>query len=175
MPLAVTHVILTIVAIDIVRDYVLKKKFPMYFVLIGGIAGLLPDADLPLSWLLGAFGIDAPIHRVYTHSLLFPFLFLIAAYAFYKINNSKHKIGKIGFDNRHLSLLFAMISAGWFIHVLLDCSFMGSEAISFIPVISTISFCPHIFNSDAAIGLDAVILLGWLIHEQVRHKIKDYI
>lgn len=175
MPFAVTHVIITIVLIDLVRDYLLKKKFPTYFVLIGGIAGLLPDIDLPISWFLGSFGINAPVHRVYTHSLLFPLLFFVAAYAFYKIKNKKHEIGKIKFDNKHVSLFFAMLSAGWFLHVVLDCSFMGSEAISFIPLISTIKFCPHIFNSDFAVGLDAVILLLWLIHEEVRHKIRDFI
>ena len=35
MPLAVTHVILKIVLIDLYRDYFSKLKFPTFFVLIG--------------------------------------------------------------------------------------------------------------------------------------------
>ena len=39
MPYAVAHVILTIVIADIYRDYFAKKKFPMIYVFIAGIAG----------------------------------------------------------------------------------------------------------------------------------------
>ena len=52
MPYAVAHVILTIVIADIYRDYFAKKRFPMIYVLIVGIAGLIPDLDIPASWLL---------------------------------------------------------------------------------------------------------------------------
>ena len=40
MPLAVTHVLLTIIAIDIFRDYIIKKKrlIPLNFLFIGGLA-----------------------------------------------------------------------------------------------------------------------------------------
>lgn len=49
MPLAVTHVLLTIIAVDLFRDYFLKNKryFTIHTVFIAGIAGLLPDMDLP--------------------------------------------------------------------------------------------------------------------------------
>jgi hypothetical protein len=44
MPLAVTHVLLTIIAIDIFRHAFKKKELiPLGYLLIGGIAGLLPD------------------------------------------------------------------------------------------------------------------------------------
>ena len=51
MPYAVAHVILTIVIADIYRDYFAKKRFPMVYVLIAGIAGLIPDADILVSWI----------------------------------------------------------------------------------------------------------------------------
>ena len=72
MPYAVAHVILTIVVADIYRDYFAKKKFPMIYVLIAGIAGLLPDADIPAGWIFNSiFGADYSFHRIYTHSLIY--------------------------------------------------------------------------------------------------------
>ena len=48
MALALTHVLLVIVLLDLFRHYVLsKKKFPRYLLVVGGIAGLLPDIDVP--------------------------------------------------------------------------------------------------------------------------------
>ena len=47
MPFAATHVLLTIIVIDPYRDYICKNKslFSLHTVLIGGIAGLLPDIE----------------------------------------------------------------------------------------------------------------------------------
>ena len=52
MPYAVTHVIFALVIADVIRDYVVrdKKKFPLHYVLIAGIAGLLPDIDILFDW-----------------------------------------------------------------------------------------------------------------------------
>ncbi|MBM3230000.1 hypothetical protein FJZ26_06215, partial [Candidatus Parvarchaeota archaeon] len=72
MPYAVTHVILTIVAADLYRDYFARRKFSTWYVLIAGIAGLLPDMDLPASWFANLFlGTSYNFHRLYTHSLLY--------------------------------------------------------------------------------------------------------
>ena len=52
MALAVTHVLLTIIVLDLLRHYVFdKKKFPRYLVVIGGIAGLVPDIDILFNWI----------------------------------------------------------------------------------------------------------------------------
>ena len=47
MPYAVTHILIALIVADVIRDYVVKnkKKFTLHYVLIAGIAGLLPDAD----------------------------------------------------------------------------------------------------------------------------------
>ena len=57
MPFAVTHVISSIILVDLYRDYVAKHKkyFTLHTVFIAGLAGLLPDIDLPLNWLLNFF------------------------------------------------------------------------------------------------------------------------
>ena len=54
MPLAVTHVLLTIIMVDLYRDYITKHKgyFTLHTVFIAGFAGLLPDIDIPLNWIL---------------------------------------------------------------------------------------------------------------------------
>jgi membrane-bound metal-dependent hydrolase YbcI (DUF457 family) len=84
MGYAVTHVIIAIVLIDLYRDYIAKKKFSIWFVLIGGVAGLLPDLDLPIQWIANALiGETYYLHRVVTHSLFFVGVFLLLALPFY--------------------------------------------------------------------------------------------
>ena len=83
MPLAVTHVLLTIMIVDLYRDYVAKHKkyFTLHTVFIAGFAGLLPDIDIPLNWVLNIFGAGI-IHGTITHTPLFAFIFLIPAFVF---------------------------------------------------------------------------------------------
>ena len=79
MALAVTHVILTIVILDLFRHYVFKKsKFPRYWLVIGGIAGLFPDIDIPLGEVrvsenrgsAGHKGIDSIIQALGTKNFI---------------------------------------------------------------------------------------------------------
>ena len=81
MPYAVAHVILTIVIADIYRDYIAKKRFPMIFVFIAGVAGLLPDMDIPTGWAFNLiFKTNYNFHRIYTHSLLYAIAFFFYCY-----------------------------------------------------------------------------------------------
>ena len=163
MALAVTHIILTIITLDFFRHYVFKKdKFPRYLLVIGGIAGLLPDIDIPFSWIYNFFtNSQASFHGLYTHSLFFPIIFLtIGGILHYKKNLIWAKI-------------FYVISAGFFAHLLLDCAFGGYK--SFIwPLTSIGSSCPKWDSSPYASGIDAIILVAWLIHEELHKKIRDY-
>ena len=175
MAYAVTHVIIAIVLIDLYRDYIAKKKFSTWFVLIGGIAGLLPDIDVPLQWMTAAFvGEAVTLHRIATHSLVFVAI-LIAVSLFFHLQKHK-KLGifnkKIPYEN--IALLFAVIAAGWFTHIALDCSVAGDYNLTLFPSIP-LGFCPHPFSGDALLGLDAIILVLWLIHEEWARKIKDFI
>ncbi len=171
MPLAVTHVILTIVLVDLYRHYVAKNSFSRVHVLIAGIAGLLPDADIPLSWFVSLFT-EVPIwlHRTYTHAVIWAILFAFIA----TIIHFSNKKSYFAFAKKQATLFFIMIAVGWFMHVLLDCSLSGSETISFIPIVWNFSFCPRWLSNEVLAGLDATILLLWLIHEEVKHKIRDY-
>ncbi|HIH15090.1 MAG TPA: hypothetical protein HA360_01010 [Nanoarchaeota archaeon] len=75
MPFAVTHILTSLFCVDFYRKKVIKRKdFPLWLVLIGGLAGLLPDSDYALYWILKPFLDIQPtdIHGLYTHTLLIP-------------------------------------------------------------------------------------------------------
>ena len=55
MPQAVTHVLIPIILLSIFRHIYQKKtgkKFHLQYVLIGGLAGVIPDIDIPIFWVL---------------------------------------------------------------------------------------------------------------------------
>jgi membrane-bound metal-dependent hydrolase YbcI (DUF457 family) len=175
MGYAVTHVIIAIVLIDLYRDYIAKKKFSTWFVLIGGIAGLLPDLDLPLQWIANAvIGETYYLHRVVTHSLFFVGMFLLLAIPFYLHRNLEMKLlnWKIPFE--FIAIFFTVVACGWLTHIALDCALAGDFSLTWFPG-HPLGFCPQPFSSDTLIGLDAVILILWLIHEEWAKKIKDFI
>ena len=165
MALAVTHVILTIVVLDLFRHYVFgKKKFPRYWLVIGGIAGLLPDIDLPLQWLVNLFTPEhLTLHGVFTHSIFYVILILIVGIYFHAEKN--HKWAGIMY----------VIAFGWFFHLLLDFLYCNSYAY-FWPLVFKFNWCPELLNfSHYKTGIDALILVAWLVHEEVHKMIKDYI
>src|SRR3989338_2992064 len=90
MPQAVMHILLAIIVLDLFRDYMVKnkKEVPLSFIFIGGIAGLLPDIDIPLFWLVNNFlGIQVEwFHRTFSHSIFFPLIFLIVSLVIYRFN-----------------------------------------------------------------------------------------
>ena len=167
MPLAVTHVLLTIILIDILRDYIIKNKrlIPLHFVFIGGIAGLLPDVDIPLFWLFDLLKFNVEwFHGTITHVLLIPVLILIASLIAYKNNN------KAG-------ILLGIIAFGYFFHIFLDFLFYGLNISIFWPFfeVSFRGITGYVNVPSLEMGLDAIILLGWLWHEEKKHKISDFI
>lgn len=173
MPLAVTHVLLTIISIDLYRDYIAKHKkyFPLYTILIAGIAGLLPDIDIPINWLLNSFGYSFELltHGGITHTVLFGLIFLIPAFIFLKKKKNK------------TATLFFVITFGVLFHVFLDWLLGGGGfyGIMWFWPITTQTFKIHLLSKinllNIPAAIDALILLGWLFHEEAKHKIKDYI
>ena len=175
MPLAVTHILIPIILMDLFRDYVLKKKgvITNKHVLLAGLAGLFPDIDIPIGHLLMG---GANIHRLYTHNIWIPILFL--AFAMYFRSTNKKK----------LSLYFIMMSFGFSTHLILDGSLSGIIR-PFYPF-STYEwglglfgkffgrFAPRLVNKDFGAlvfsSMDAVLLFFWLIYLQMTKKIKDY-
>ncbi len=174
MPLAVTHVLLPIVTLDIYRDYFVRhrrKYFTLQTIFIAGIAGLLPDIDVPLSFFLSKLGISSALfmHGGITHTALFGLVFLVPG--FYYLKKERH----------HLATYFFVISFGIFFHLLLDYVLGGGrfEGIMWFWPISSQGYKIHLFArlgwGSLPQAIDAVILVLWLWHEEARHKIRDFI
>ncbi len=176
MPNAVAHVILTIILVDLFRDYYMKKKhhkkyLTLHTIFIAGIGGLLPDIDIPINWILNSLGYSFEIlkHGYITHTILFGLIFLIPGIILWK--KEKHKT----------ACYFFVITFGIFFHIFLDYLLGGGrfEGIMWFWPFLTNSYKIHLLSkiglSEIPAALDAAILLGWLWHEEIKHKIKDYI
>jgi len=165
MALAVTHIILTIAFLDIFRHYVFGlKKFPRYLLVVGGIAGLAPDLDLPLGWFLTLVtGTSVNVHGLFTHSIFFALLFaFIGAILHYQQNLKWAKI-------------FYVIAVGWSFHVFLDCVFNTYATFLWPFSVDTTVFCPtQRILGDYRASIDAIILVTWLLHEEIHQKIRCY-
>ena len=168
MPQAVVHVLFTIIALDLIRDHFLKdkKKLSLHYVFIGGVAGLLPDIDVPLFWILNNFlGFDIPwFHRIFTHTFLFILIFLFISLIYFNLN-------------KKISEIFGIITFGVAFHIFLDWLLVGAVT-PFYPF-SDISYGLNLIRRIklplAIEGLEAIVLLWWLWHEEKTHKISDFI
>lgn len=171
MPLAVTHVLASIIPADLYRDYVTKHKkhFTLFTILITGIAGLLPDIDIPLSLIIHKLGYQVPLlfHRGFTHTLLFGLIFLILGGIFWNLQKKKWAI--LGF----------VAAFGISIHIILDLVISSGSSIMIFWPLSTQTFGMSLISEGAALNLyaaiDAILLVCWLVHEEIKHKIKDFI
>ncbi len=164
MALAVTHIIGTIFILDMFRHYVFgKKSFPRRLVIIGGLAGLAPDVDVVLGWIVGYVKeTTVSLHGLFTHSLIWVAFFLAVGGILYFYNK------------KQWATVAYVIAAGWFLHILLDCAFNGYSTFLWPFPIDTKLFCPGTLANIYRTSIDALILIAWLIHEEVHNYIKDY-
>lgn len=167
MPLAVMHVLVPIILVDLYRDYFMKnrKLLPNHMLFLAGAAGLMVDMDLPLSAILGGlFGLPLPAHRILSHNIWIPLTFLTLSLFFWK---RKKLLGKI----------FLMFCIGTASHLILDATLIGTIA-PFYPVndyMWGLNLVPSKYWQDFSASIDAVLLLLWLSHEEFKHKISDYL
>lgn len=177
MPQAVTHVLIALIVASLIYGKVKdKKSFPLKYVLIGGIAGILPDIDVIAYWFLywSGYTLEA-VHRTFMHSLFVPLLFLVFAI----IINKK---AKIRVDDKLLrwKYIFLMIFMGICIHLVLDATIAG-YIMPFYPFSSfrigldLISLLPKTLADIAMPSLDAGLLVLWLIYLEKKHKISRFI
>jgi membrane-bound metal-dependent hydrolase YbcI (DUF457 family) len=168
MPYAVTHVLLAIILVGLYRDYITKHKkyFTLHTVFIAGLAGLLPDIDIPLNWFLNFFGLNI-VHGTITHTLLFALIFLIPGLILWR--QKKHKV----------AMYFFVVCFGILFHIFLDFLFKSdSFGIMLFYPLSTQTFGLNLISNlsqTVSAGIDAIILLAWLWHEEIKHKISDFI
>lgn len=194
MPYAVTHVLIAIIIAELIRDYFIrdKKRFPLHYVIIAGVAGLLPDIDI-LFYILSAIltGISpattinelsvSSFHPSFTHSILLPLVFLLFAYCFLIAERKGFKRIK-GIEKKavkhHLRIsgILFMVALGTAVHLLLDGTLSGYFRIFLFSNPIGLNLIPaNRFGEALTQGIDAVLLLLWLIHEELRHKISDFI
>ncbi len=171
MAFAVTHILLTIIVLDFLRHYYFgKKKFPRYLLIVGGIAGLAPDIDIPITWIWNLMSSGSgTLHGAFTHSITFVLLF--AALGFYlrsSISFLKKKKTKIKWSN-----IMYVIAFGWFMHLILDCAFGGHTTFLW-PFSVVTNFCPQWSIASHAADIDAILLVIWLVHEEMHGLVKDY-
>ncbi len=170
MPNAATHILIPIILADIVRDYRMKDKkyFTNKHILLCGIGGILPDLDVAVGLVMSLFTGSSPMifHRTITHSIFIPLILLVMTAVLKHLG--KKEAYKAGI----------MITAGYVIHLMLD--FLLIDYIMPFYPFSTVKMGLNIIKADSfgttlMLGLDTVILLAWLIHEQIKHRIIDYI
>ena len=180
MPHAVTHVLIPIILLQLFRDYYIKKKdkrkFPLHYVLIGGVAGLLPDLDIAAFYVLSFFGYSlGEIHRTFSHTIFIPLFFVALAFVFYGFKSKK-------LGERHLKLrnIFLVIAFGSFIHLILDAIVAGVIA-PFYPLSDfsfgfyLINIFPEAWRNSILPSLDAALLVLWLVYLEWKHKISSFI
>jgi membrane-bound metal-dependent hydrolase YbcI (DUF457 family) len=180
MPQAVTHVLVVIILLSIFRHIYQKrtgKKFHLQYVLIGGLAGIIPDLDIPLFWVMHYFGYSIEqIHRTYSHTIFVPIVFLLlAVLSKYTVKN------KFGRNKLSLTTILILFSFGSFIHLVLDSTLAG-----YIMPIYPLSnvrigtgfpytvFPEHIATLLLA-TLDGVLFIIWILYLKIKHKISDFI
>ncbi len=180
MPQAVAHILIPLILLSLFRDYYIKRKgrkrFPLNYVFIAGISGIIPDLDVAAFWILNFFGYTYnEIHRTFMHSVFIPLIFVVLALLFVGKNMpwfGRHKL--------KLNIIFWMIALGSFSHLILDAIFSG-QIMPFYPFsyysigLNLFDYLPNALRIIAAPSLDAGLLIIWLIYIEWKHKISDFI
>lgn len=178
MPNAVTHFLIPLVLLGLFQDFFVrnKKTFPIHYVFIGGLAGLLPDFDIAVYYILSFFGITfQEVHRTFSHNFFVPLIFVSLGFAFWKF-----KTRKLGKYHLKLRTLFFVIAFGIFTHLLLDATISG-QILPLYPIshfsfgLNLVSIFPKQWQNSIIPSLDAALLILWMIYIEVKHKISDFI
>ena len=180
MPQAAAHILIPLIIGSIYRDYYIngkdRRRFPLHYILILGIAGIVPDLDVVAFWILNFFGFTFnQIHRTFAHTIFVPLIFLFLAVVF-----NKTKIRELGRHKLKLSLVFLMIAIGIFSHLALDSIFAG-HIVPFYPFsmysigLNLFGYLPSTLEMLAAPSLDAGLIIIYLIYLEYKHKISDFI
>ena len=183
MTQAVTHILVPLILVAVFRDFYLRKnsreKFPLHYVFIAGISGVIPDLDIAAFLLLRFFGFTFwEVHKTYLHSIFFPLIFFMLFVILYPVN-LKSRICNIGKHQLKLSIIFLMASTGILSHLILD-SIFGMPLNFLYPFeltlgLNLISYLPQDLKDLAMPVLDAALLIIYLIYLETKHKISDYI
>lgn len=170
MPFTTTHVLVSIICIELFREYFFKdnKKFPRYYILIAAIAGVFPD----LEYLYFLSYQD----RYFLHSLFVPLIFVLLGILARRLEVRPKELGK-----RHMNLpfIFFVFAGGSLLHIFLDSIFIDT-LMPFYPLSDyeiglqlVYKFPEHLQELVLPI-VDAFLLFFWLLWMQFKLKIDDY-
>lgn len=177
MPTAVTHILIPLFIVALIRDlYSKKKRFSLHYVLIAGMGGAIPDLDILFYLLIKPLGYTfEQIHRHWLHSIFVPITLIILALIFTVI-----KTKQIGRQKIKLNIIFLMLAFGVFTHIVLDGLIQG-EIYPLSPIqdynmgFNGIGYLPEYLQGIAIPLIEGVLLLLWLIYLEWKHKISDFI
>ena len=180
MPQAVLHILVPLILLSLFKDWYDSKKgkkiFPLKYVLIAGIAGVLPDIDIPIFWILHFFGFTLDlVHRTFTHTIFLPIILLILFF----ITSKKAEV-KVGRNKLGLNIIFLMIFIGSSIHLILDATFQG-YIVPLYPFIYTqiglnlTQYLTEPLDNLFLPSLEGALLVLWIIYLEYKHKISDFI
>lgn len=178
MPQAVTHFLIPVILLEIFRNFFVKYKtsFPVHYVFIGGLAGLIPDLDVAAYYVLSFFGFTLQeVHRTFSHNIFVPLFFVLLAGIFYKFKNKE-----LGKHHLKLNKIFLVIAFGISIHLLLDMILQG-YVVPLYPFLdmtfgfNLINLFPSAWQNTIIPALDAVLLISWMIYLEAKNKISDFI
>lgn len=178
MPTATTHIIIALIIGSFIRDYFINKnkKFPLHYVLIIGLGGLLPDFDIVAYWVLYWFGFTInEVHRTFTHSLFVPLILIIAAAVSVEWKNRS-----LGRHKLKMHIIFLMLAIGVLIHLVLDASLSGFvmpfyPLSTFLVGLNPVSLLPYALQQIFFPSLDAGLIILWIVYLEWKHKISDFI
>tara|TARA_B100000315_G_C14245556_1_gene437247 strand:- start:24 stop:575 length:552 start_codon:yes stop_codon:yes gene_type:complete len=183
MPQAVTHFLLAALIVALFRDYYLRKRdkkhFPLHYVLIGGIGGVLPDFDFALFWVFQLFGETVwEVHRGFTHTLLFAGAFIILGLVFRGLKKADY----VDHRRMKLSVICALLAIGILIHIFLDLILFGNTTNLLYPFLqhgaiglNLVSYIPSDVVGVFFGSMDGIFLLAWIVYLELKHKISDFI
>jgi len=178
MPQAVTHVLIPIILLSLFREYFVKNKksFPLHYVFIGGLAGLIPDIDIGVYYVLSFWGFAFnEIHRTFSHTIYLVLIFLLLGFLTYNFKNKT-----LGNHHLKLSTIFFVIGFGVFIHLLLDGLF-HENLFLFYPFwnydfgLNLIRFFPRAWQETIVPVIDGILFVSWLTYMKLKNNFKDFI
>lgn len=186
MPYAVTHVLVAIIIAELIRDYLVKdkRKFPLHYVLFAGVAGMLPDLDVLFVLLAGypvtkTFEGATNLHPSFTHSILWiPIVLALAFLLSWLEKKGKMKSIERSLSRHRLSIsgILFIIALGLTVHLALDVTLTGYLRLGFFTKPIGLNLIPFSQLGSMIIGsIDAALIILWLIHEELRHKISKFL
>jgi len=168
MAFAVTHILSTILLLDVFRNKFSKhrKKIPLSYIYIAGFFSIVPDLDFVLYWIILKITGISILHRVYSHTIIVPMIILVFASFMFNI---KKRWGR-------LTILCAF---AYLTHIVWDY-LVGWPPFAYLWPFSlknyTFPLLPTVFKTWFWWAvLDTVFLVIWLFWEFKNKRIKDFI